>query len=278
MSSASNAESAAPGAQTSGLMARVIPCLDVAGDRVVKGVKFRGLRDAGDPVERARLYQSQGADELVLLDVAATPQARAHGAPVVERVRRELSIPLTVGGGIRAPEDAAVLLESGADKVAVNTAAVESPELLDRLAAKFGTQATVLAVDAARRVQDGGLPSNCSPGDWQVVTRSGKHATGIDALQWARDAVRRGVGEILLTSFDRDGTRSGYDLELLAAMRRAVDVPVIASGGADSPEHMAEALRAGAHAVLAASIFHEDGYTVQQVKARLADLGIRVRR
>ncbi len=249
------------------LLPRIIPCLDIKDGRVVKGIRFQGLRDAGDPVELARAYTEQGADELVVLDVSATPEGRDHALEVVRAVREVLPLPLTVGGGVREVADAEALLEAGADKVATNTAAVARPELLDELAARFGCQCTVLALDAA------------SNGDgWEVVVRSGRDRTGRDALAWATEAVDRGAGEILLTSWDRDGTGSGYDLELLAAMRRAVRVPVIASGGADGPAHMAEALRAGADAVLAATIFHDGHTTVADLKAELAGLGVGVRR
>jgi imidazoleglycerol phosphate synthase cyclase subunit len=249
------------------LLPRVIPCLDVDAGRVVKGIRFQGLRDAGDPVERAAAYADQGADELVVLDVSATPQGRGHALEVVRGVRRVLPLPLTVGGGVRSAADAEALLEAGADKVSTNTAAVAQPDLLDDLARRFGRQCTVLALDAAR----------CENG-WEVVVRSGRERTGTDAVRWAREAVARGAGEILLTSWDRDGTGSGYDLELLAAMREAVDVPIIASGGAAGPEHMAEALRAGADAVLAATIFHDGHTTVSDLKDRLAELDVVVRR
>ncbi len=241
------------------LTSRVIPCLDVKDGRVVKGVRFQGLRDAGDPASLAAAYMAQGADELVVLDVSATPEGRGNATATVRAVRAALAIPLTVGGGVRTVADAAALLAAGADKVAVNTAAVD-------LAARFGAQCTVLALDAARR--DGG---------WEVVTRSGKHRTGLCAITWAVLAARLGAGEILLTSWDRDGTRSGYDLALLAAVSAAVPVPIIASGGAATAEHLAEALAAGADAVLAASIFHDSETTVGSVKARLAALGARVR-
>jgi imidazoleglycerol phosphate synthase cyclase subunit len=250
------------------LLPRVIPCLDVDGGRVVKGVRFQGLRDAGDPVERAATYAEQGADELVLLDVSATPEGRGNALETVRAVRRKLPLPLTVGGGIRSGRDAETLLEAGADKVAVNTAAVARPALLDELAANFGRQCTVLALDAAER----------GPGSWETVIRSGRERTGMDAVTWARDAVERGAGEILLTSWDRDGTGDGYDLALLAAVRQVVSVPIIASGGAAGPAHMAEALRAGADAVLAASILHDGHTTVADLKRELANLGLEVRR
>lgn len=249
------------------LLPRVIPCLDVRDGRVVKGVKFQGLRDAGDPVALASAYAAQGADELVVLDVSATPEGRGHALDVVRAVRQVLPLPLTVGGGVRAVADAEALLAAGADKVATNTAAVEQPGLLDELAGRFGCQCTILALDAAAN-GDG----------WEVVVRSGRDRTGRDALEWATEAVDRGAGEILLTSWDRDGTGAGYDLELLAAMRRAVPVPIIASGGAAGPVHMADALRAGADAVLAATIFHDGHTTVADLKAELAGLGVEVRR
>ncbi len=248
------------------LTARIIPCLDVSHGRVVKGVRFQGLRDAGDPAERAWLYEAQGADEIVILDVSATPEGRGHQLDTVRRVRAGLSIPLTIGGGVRTEQDALHLLEAGADKVSVNTAAVARPELLGEIAGRFGRQCCVLAIDAARR-----------DGRFEVLVRGGREGTGIDALSWAREAERRGAGEILLTSWDRDGTRSGYDLELTRAVAAAVRVPVIASGGADSAEHVAQAFAAGADAVLAASIFHDGDTTVGDVKLYLMEHGVQVR-
>jgi cyclase len=250
------------------LTVRIIPCLDVRDGKVVKGVRFQGLQEAGDPAERSLAYQEQGADEIILLDVSATPEGRGHAVETVKQVREVLSIPLTVGGGIRRVEDAGRLLDAGADKVAVNSAAVADPTLINRLAARFGSQCTVVAVDAARRHEGDG---------WEVVVRSGKDRTGIDAVQWAEDVVARGCGEILLTSWDRDGTKSGYDLALLTAVSDRVNVPVIASGGAAHPAHLVEALEAGANAVLAASIFHYGEYTVGEVKAVLTEAGIGVR-
>ena len=248
------------------LMRRIVPCLDVHAGRVVKGIQFQALRDAGDPVELAKIYAQQGADELVLLDVSATPEGREHALATVRDVRRELPIPLTVGGGVRALEDAQALLEAGADKVAVNTAAVSRPKLLGEMASAFGCQCTVLALDAAKE-GDG----------WKVVVRSGRDRLQLDVVEWARVAVEAGAGEILLTSWDRDGTGSGYDLELLRAVCDAVGVPVIASGGAETAEHMAQALLAGADAVLAASILHDGHTTVSAIKRRLASLGMEVR-
>ena len=248
------------------LTARIIPCLDVSHGRVVKGVRFQGLRDAGDPAERAALYERQGADEIVILDVSATPEARGNQVETVERVRARLGIPLTVGGGIRTIDDARALLEAGADKVSINTAAVHRPELLTEIALRFGRQCTVLAIDAAR--QGGGF---------EVLVKGGREGTGIDAIRWAHEGTDRGAGEILLTSWDRDGTRAGYDLDLTRAVADAVRVPVIASGGAATPEHLKEAFDAGADAVLAASIFHDDDMTVGEVKRALAAFGVRVR-
>jgi len=248
---------------------RIIPCLDCRDGRVVKGVRFQGLRDAGDPVELALSYEEQGADELVLLDVSATPEGRRTAHETVARVREVLSIPLTVGGGVRTVEDARLLLEAGADKVSVNTAAVQDPGLLTELARRFGVQCTVLALDAARTPAGDGF---------EVVIRSGAERTGIDAVRWAREAVARGAGEILLTSWDRDGTRDGYDLEITGAIARAVTVPVIASGGANSAAHMVEAFAVDADAVLAASIFHDRDTTVARIKDELAAAGVEVRR
>ena len=239
---------------------RVIPCLDVRDGRVVKGVRFQGLRDAGDPVAQAQAYAEQGADELVMLDVSATPEGRATAAETCAAIRSVLPLPLTVGGGVRAVSDAARLLAAGADKVAVNSAAVADPALLTRLADRFGRQCVVVAIDAARR-----------PGGWEVVTRSGRNRTGIDVLVWAAEAARRGAGEVLLTSWDRDGTGDGYDLELLRAVRASVSVPVIASGGGRTPGHLAQAVEAGADAVLAASIFHDRQTTVGDLKRALRD-------
>lgn len=250
------------------LTRRVLPCLDCRDGRVVKGVQFSYLRDVGSPAECAAAYEVQGADEIVLLDVSATPEGRAHRVETVRAVREQLSIPLTAGGGVRSVRDAGALLDAGADKVAVNTAAVRDPGLIAALAQDFGCQCTVLAVDAAQRDQGG----------WCVVVESGRQRADLDVTDWCREGIRRGAGEILLTSWDRDGTRSGYDLLLLSAVSSAVSVPVIASGGAASPAHLFEALQAGADAVLAASIFHDAQYTVAEIKEFLARRGIEVRR
>jgi imidazoleglycerol phosphate synthase cyclase subunit len=248
------------------LAVRIIPCLDVSNGRVVKGVRFQGLRDAGDPAELAEMYETQGADELVFLDVSATPEGRDTQTRTVELVRERVSIPITVGGGVRQVEDARRLLNAGADKVSMNTAAVTDPTLVTLVAEQFGRQCTVVAIDAKR--DDSG---------WEVVTRGGRNPTGIDAVGWAREAVERGAGELLVTSWDRDGTRSGYDLELLDAISSKVRVPVIASGGANGSEHLKEALDHGASAVLAASIFHDGDMTVADVKTELAAMGVLVR-
>jgi len=250
------------------LAKRVIPCLDVDAGRVVKGTRFVELRDAGDPAELAARYGREGADELVFLDITATVEGRASTYDVISRTAEEVFIPLTVGGGVRAEEDVRALLRAGADKVAVNTAAVRDPALLSRCAERFGTQCMVVAIDAQR-----------SDGHWEVVVDAGRTATGLDAVAWASEATRRrGAGEVLLTSIDRDGTGQGYDLDLLRAVGEAVHVPVVASGGAGTLEHFAEALIEGeADAVLAASRFHFEQITLAEVKAFLAKRGIPVR-
>jgi cyclase len=260
------------------LAARVIPCLDVESGRVVKGVNFVGLRDAGDPVELARRYDLAGADELVLLDITASSDSRDIIIDVVERCAAQLSIPFTIGGGVRSVEDARRLLAAGADKVSVNTAAVTDPELLDRIAAAVGSQSVVIAVDARRRTT-GTVDGPADASSWEVVTHGGRTRTGLDVVAWCVEAVRRGAGEILLTSMDRDGTRDGYDLELLAAVSSEVEVPVIASGGAGEAAHMADAVQmGGAAAVLAASILHFGDVSVDGVKDVMEARGIPVRR
>lgn len=248
------------------LASRVIPCLDIKNGRVVKGVKFQGLRDAGDPVECAGLYEGQGADEVVLLDVSATPEGRGHALETVRAVRSVLSIPLSVGGGVRSADDAGRLLEAGADKVGINTAAVSRPGLLGEIAERFGTQCTVLAVDAA-----------AGAAGWEVVVESGRKRTGLDVVEWCRKAIAIGAGEILLTSWDRDGTRSGYDLDLISVVSSVVTVPVIASGGADRSGHLVAAIEAGASAVLIATILHDGDTTVGELKEALAEAGRMVR-
>ena len=249
------------------LAARVIPCLDVSNGRVVKGVRFQGLRDAGDPVECAAAYESQGGDEIVVLDVSATPEGRDNATETVRGVRAVLSIPLTVGGGVRSAEDAGRLLDAGADKVGVNTAAVRRPSLVSEIAERFGAQCTILAVDAATK----------PGGGWEVVVEGGRKRTGIDAVEWCRKATSAGAGEILLTSWDRDGTRDGYDLDLLRAVSESVTVPVIASGGAGNAAHLSQALKAGASAALVASLLHDGDTTVDALKAHLIKAGIEVR-
>lgn len=248
------------------LTKRIIPCLDVRDGRVVKGIKFSEIRDAGSPSELAALYEAHGADELVILDISATSEERKTQVETIKEVRSCLSIPLTVGGGVRCVDDARRLLEAGADKVAVNTAAVNCPSIISEIADQFGRQCTILAIDAAKKNNS-----------WEVVVRSGTSRPDIDAVQWAKQAVELGAGEILLTSWDRDGTREGYDIELLSSVCSAVNVPVIASGGANTPEHLMEAFRAGADAVLAASIFHYGDYTVSQIKNVLANAGWEIR-
>jgi cyclase len=254
------------------LTKRIIPCLDVTQGRVVKGVSFTQLRDAGDPVELAAFYYKEGADELVFLDIGATPEGRDTMLDVVERVSEQVFIPLTVGGGLRGTDDIQRMLRAGADKVSINTAAVQNPELITEGAEKFGSQCIVVAIDA-KRVSGKDKPK------WEVLTHGGRRPTGIDATQWAKQAVSLGAGELLLTSWDADGQRAGYDLELTCAISEAVPVPVIASGGAGDLEHLYNALVAGkADAVLAASIFHYQIYSIRQVKDYLAEKGVPVRR
>jgi cyclase len=249
---------------------RVIPCLDVEGGRVVKGVNFRDLRDAGDPVERAAAYDRDGADELVFLDITASSDRRETMYEVVRRTAEQVFIPLTVGGGVRSVEDVDRLLRAGADKVSLNTAAIARPELLTEAATRFGSQCIVLSVDARR--------APATPSSFEVTTHGGRRGTGLDAIEWARLAARLGVGEILLNSMDADGTRHGFDLELIRAVRAAVSVPVIASGGAGQLADFAPAVAAGADAVLAASLFHFGAASIGQVKDALAESGYRVRR
>jgi cyclase len=247
---------------------RIIPCLDVDRGRVVKGTGFVDLRDAGDPVELASRYDAAGADELVLLDITATSDKRETVVELARRAADQVFIPFTIGGGIRSVDDAQAVLDAGADKVSVNSAALARPELIDELAANFGAQCVVLAIDAKQR----------DPAAWEAYVAGGRTPTGRDVVAWAREGVARGAGEILLTSMDRDGSRAGYDLALTAAVAAAVTVPVIASGGAGELEHLGEALEAGADAVLCASIFHYAQHTVAEAKEHLAAAGIAVRR
>jgi cyclase len=247
----------------------VIPCLDVDGGRVVKGVRFVDLVDAGDPVELAARYDAEGADELVFLDITASAHERDTMVEVVARTAAQVFIPFTVGGGVRAPDDARKLLRAGADKVALNTAAIFDPELIHRLADEFGSQCVVVAIDARRR------PSGT---EWEVYTHGGRHQTGKDALAWAAQCAALGAGELLVTSMDRDGTRDGFDVELTRSIVDAVGVPVVASGGVGTLGHLVEgAIAGGADAVLAASIFHRQEYTVAEAKAYLAAHGVVVR-
>jgi cyclase len=256
---------------------RVIPCLDVDAGRVVKGTNFVGLRDAGDPVELAARYDAEGADELVFLDITATSDQRGTIVDLARRAADELFIPFTIGGGIRSVADAQAVLDAGADKVAVNSAGVARPELLTELADRFGAQCVVIAIDA--KAVPAGTPQDERPeGDaWEVFVAGGRKPTGRGAVAWAREAVERGAGEVLLTSMDGDGTTSGYDLGLTHAIAQAVPVPVIASGGAGTLEHLVEALESGADAALAASIFHFGTFTIAQAKERIAAAGIPVR-
>jgi imidazole glycerol-phosphate synthase subunit HisF len=245
---------------------RIIPCMDVDGGRVVKGTRFIDIRDAGDPVELAAHYDATGADELIFLDITATSDKRATVVELARRAADQVFVPFTIGGGVRELADAQAVLDAGADKVSVNSAAVARPELVSELADVLGAQCVVLAIDAKRRA-DG----------FEVYVAGGRTPTGRDAVAWAREGVGRGAGEILLTSMDRDGTKDGYDLELVRAISDAVDVPVIASGGAGEPAHLVDGLRAGADAVLCASIFHYGQYTIPQVREALRDAGVAMR-
>ena len=250
------------------LAKRIIPCLDVTAGRVVKGVNFVSLRDAGDPVEIARRYDDQGADELTFLDITASSDQRDIILHVIEAVAEQVFIPLTVGGGVRKVEDVRRLLNAGADKISINTAAIATPELVSEGARRFGSQAIIVAIDARRRAEGG----------WEVFTRGGRRAVGLDAVAWAREVERLGAGEILLTSMDCDGTRDGYDVALTRAVADAVKVPVIASGGAGSIEHLREALvEGGASAVLAASIFHFGEIPIPEAKRALSAAGVHIR-
>jgi cyclase len=253
---------------TMGLAKRIIPCLDVARGRVVKGVNFVNLRDAGDPVEVARRYDEQGADELAFLDIQASVETRGLLYDMIEAVADQVFIPLTVGGGVTHVDDIRALLNAGADKVSINTAGVKDPALIKNAASHYGAQCIVSAIDARRT----------GPNRWEVYTHGGRNATGLDAVAWARRVVELGAGEILLTSMDRDGVKSGFDIELTRAVVEAVDVPVIASGGVGTLEHLVEGIvRGGADAVLAASIFHYGEFTVGEAKAAMAAAGIEVR-
>ncbi len=250
---------------------KIIPCLDVKNGRVVKGVNFVHLKDAGDPAQLASAYVDAGADELTFLDISATTEGRDTMVDLVAKVAGLVLIPFAVGGGIRNVEDAQRLFDAGVDKVSVNSAAIDRPDVLDELAQRFGTEKVILALDARRCADGVSIPSG-----YEVTTHGGSKSTGIDAVGWAKDAAARGVGEILLTSMDADGVQTGFDLDLLRAIREAVDVPITASGGAGEVEHFVEAARAGANAVLAASVFHFGKVSIAQVKSALADAGFKV--
>ncbi|MBZ9559021.1 MULTISPECIES: imidazole glycerol phosphate synthase subunit HisF [Modicisalibacter] len=255
-----------------GLAKRIIPCLDVDAGRVVKGVNFVGIRDAGDPVEIAKRYNQQGADEITFLDITASHEDRETTVEMVERIAGEVFIPLTVGGGIRTCEDIRTMLNAGADKVSINTAAVNNPEFVHEAAERFGSQCIVVAIDAKRVSADG------EPLRWEIFTHGGRKPTGLDAIDWARKMVNYGAGELLLTSMDRDGTKSGFDLELTRAISDAVAVPVIASGGVGNLDHLVEGVtRGAADAVLAASIFHFGEYTIPDAKRYMSEHGIEMR-
>jgi imidazole glycerol-phosphate synthase subunit HisF len=257
------------------LAKRIIPCLDVTGGRVVKGVNFVELRDAGDPVEIAARYNEQGADELTFLDITATSDERDLILHIIEAVASQVFIPLTVGGGVRTVEDVRRLLNAGADKTSFNSAAIANPDVISAASAKYGAQCIVVAIDAKRRAGDVAAARGAG---WDVYSHGGRRNTGLDAVQWAAEMTRRGAGEILLTSMDRDGTKSGFDLELTRAVSDAVSVPVIASGGVGNLDHLADGIQTGgADAVLAASIFHYGEFTVGQAKARMSERGIPVR-
>jgi cyclase len=263
------------------LAKRIIPCLDVTGGRVVKGVNFVELRDAGDPVEIAARYNDQGADELTFLDITATSDGRDLILHIIEAVASQVFIPLTVGGGVRTVEDVRRLLNAGADKTSFNSAALANPQIIEDASAKYGAQCIVVAIDAKRRSEQEAARlvngSAIGPG-WDVYSHGGRKNTGLDAVAWATEMARRGAGEILLTSMDRDGTKSGFDLALTRAVADAISVPVIASGGVGNLDHLADGVQqGGADAVLAASIFHYGEYTVGQAKARMAERGIPVR-
>ena len=251
-----------------GLKVRIIPCLDVDAGRVVKGTNFKNLRDAGDPVELAALYDREGADEIVFYDITASHERRETASALARAAAEEVFVPYTIGGGVRTADDMRAMLRAGADKVSVNSAAVQDPGLIDAGAERFGAQCVVLSVDVKRK--EGG------PG-WEVYLNGGRLNTGMDAIGWLVEGERRGAGEFILNSMDADGTESGYDLDLISAVSERTSVPIVASGGAGGPEHMISAVRAGAGAVLAASIFHFGEYSISEVKARMAEAGVPVR-
>ncbi len=248
------------------LKARIMPCLNCDAGRVVKGIRFANLHDAGDPAQLATRYEAEGADEIIVLDISATLEARQHHAGTIRAIRDAISIPITAGGGIRTLSDCEALLEAGADKVSVNSAAHRTPDLIDAIANRFGTQCAILAIDARRNEKE-----------WRVLIDAGRTQTERSVTNWACEAAERGAGEILLTSWDRDGTRLGYDLELLRAVTSVVDIPVIASGGAANATHLAEAFHAGASGLLAASLFHDNDYSISKIKRKLYDFGVPIR-
>jgi len=252
-----------------GLKVRVVPCLDVDAGRVVKGTRFKDLRDAGDPVELAALYDREGADEIVFYDITATHERRETAVRLARAAAEEVFVPYTIGGGVRTVDDMRAMLRAGADKVSINSAAVRDPGLISGGAERFGSQCVVLSVDVKRK-EDG------SPG-WEVYLNGGRENTGMDAVQWLVEGERRGAGEYVLNSIDSDGTETGYDLELISQVAERTGLPIVASGGAGHPDHMAEAVRAGASAVLAASIFHFGEWSIAEVKARLAGVGVPIR-
>lgn len=252
-----------------GLKVRVVPCLDVASGRVVKGTKFKELRDAGDPVELAALYDREGADEIVFYDITATHERRETATALARAAAEEVFVPYTIGGGVRTVDDMRAMLRAGADKVSINSAAVRDPGLIDGGAERFGSQCVVLSVDVKRR-EDGGA-------GWEVYLNGGRENTGMDAVEWLVEGERRGAGEYVLNSIDSDGTETGYDLDLISSVAEKTGLPIVASGGAGHPDHMAEAVRAGASAVLAASIFHFGEWSIAEVKERLAAVGVPVR-
>lgn len=252
------------------LTKRIIPCLDVAQGRVVKGINFLGLRDAGDPVEVARRYEADGADELVFLDISASHEGRDILRDLVRRVAEEIFMPFTVGGGIRTLDDATALIQAGTEKVSLNSAAVKTPELIRQISEKFGSCATVVNIDPKRVERDGRVV-------WEVHINGGRVPTGLEAVEWAQQVEELGAGEIVLTSMDADGTKNGYDIEMTQAVSKAVGIPVVASGGAGHPEHLVKAFECGADAALAASIFHYDEFTIPETKRYLAERGIPVR-
>jgi cyclase len=259
-----------------GLLVRIIPCLDVDAGRVVKGTRFKNLRDAGDPVELAALYDREGADEIVFYDITASHEGRNTATQLARRTAEEVFVPYTIGGGVRTADDMRAMLRAGADKVSVNSAAVSNPDLINEGAERFGSQCVVLSVDVRRREPAPGSAPGSAPG-WEVYLNGGRVNTGMDALSWLVEGERRGAGEFVLNSMDADGTEGGYDLDLISAVAEKTSVPIVASGGAGGPEHMVSAVKAGAGAVLAASIFHFGEWSIAEVKEHMREAGIPVR-